>query len=335
MMPVRFSIPFLPPSLNVYRNDRWPKQRAQEKTWKDYIAVEWAKLGRPRAQAIRIAMLFSFPDRRTRDMDNYLATGSKLVGDAVKGLFIPDDSPKYLKAWSFHFEFSDKAKTTVTIEEAGKTAPNGFSMLQESSGGQAGMSVAGAEAGAERNATGAATLWGKADADNLATEPAALRGKAGSDQAADRLSTGSAALWEKAGGDQAADRPVCNFSETCFAPLCPLDQISLGGVWYPDEEICRSKVHGNLSWIKAQRKIVKANAQANRYFTLAMLERNCIVRPGIAGLDPDENEEAQLKKWFAEHPPKKEMSGEERMAKVSHLKTPPSEGGQNHPHKRS
>ncbi len=245
MMPLTFSIPFLPPSLNVYRSDHWAKQRKEAKTWKDYIALEWAKSGKPKMKAIRIAMLFSFPDRRIRDMDNYLATGSKLVGDAVKGLFIPDDSPKYLQAWSFHFEFADKAKTTVIIEEAGKTAPNRLST--------------------------AATLPEKAN-----TAP-----------------------------------PVCNLSETCVAPLCPLDQISLNGVWYPDEEICRSKTHGNLPWIKAQRKIAKASAQMKRYFTLAMLKRNCIIRPGIAGLDPDEVEETQLKKWFAEHPPKREMSEDE------------------------
>ena len=145
MRPLTFSIPFLPPSLNVYRSDHWAQQRKEAKTWKDYIAVEWAKLGRPRAQAIRIAMIFSFPDRRTRDMYNYLATGSKLVGDAVKGLFIPDDSPKYLQAWSFRFEFSDKAKTTVIIEEAGKTAPNGLPTPGETPGAQAGMSGSGAE----------------------------------------------------------------------------------------------------------------------------------------------------------------------------------------------
>ena len=38
MRQMTFSLPFLPPSLNVYRNDHWRKQRGEEKTWKDYIA---------------------------------------------------------------------------------------------------------------------------------------------------------------------------------------------------------------------------------------------------------------------------------------------------------
>ena len=63
-------------------------------------------------------MVFTFPDRRSRDLDNYLATGSKLVGDAVKGCFIPDDSPEHLTGWGFRFEFGKKASTTVVIEDA-------------------------------------------------------------------------------------------------------------------------------------------------------------------------------------------------------------------------
>lgn len=118
MRQMSFSLPFLPPSLNVYRNNHWRKQRGEEKAWKDHIALKWSELGRPKLKAVRIGMVFTFPDRRVRDLDNYLATGSKLVGDAVKGLFIPDDSPEHLSAWSFRFEFGKEAKTTVVIEEA-------------------------------------------------------------------------------------------------------------------------------------------------------------------------------------------------------------------------
>ncbi len=256
MRPVTFSLPFLPPSLNVYRNDHWRKQRSEEKTWKDYIALKWVEMGRPKLNAIRIGMVFTFPDRRTRDLDNYLATGSKLVGDAVKGLFIPDDSPEHLTAWSFRFEFGGEAKTTVVIE----------------------------------------------DADDKTNRQASTARLPGQQTRVEEAATG---------------RPACTLYEECVAPMCPLDQSSLKGIWYPDEEICRSRVHGNLPWMKAQKKIAGSGAGAGRYFTLSMLSRNCIVRRGITGLDPNEPEEPQLKRWLDDHPVKREMSEDEILMRKS------------------
>ena len=227
-------MPFLPPSLNLYRNEHWRKQREEEKRWKDFIAVKWAELGRPTLNAVRITVVFSFPDRKTRDLDNYFATGGKLVGDAVKGRFIPDDSPKHLTAWSFRFEFGDEAKTTVVIEDAGRAT-------------------------------------------------------------------------ERPEGPSSESRPSCALYETCLAPLCPLDRISLKGVWYPDEEICRSRSHGNLSWIKAQRKIARATTTG--YFTLEILNSIRTIRKGISGLDPNVDEKPQIQRWLDLHERKRSDSG--------------------------
>ena len=234
MRPLTFSMPFLPPSLNLCRNDHWRRQREDEKTWKDFIAVKWAELGKPKLAAVRITVIFSFHDRKTRNLDNYFATGGKLVGDAVKGRFIPDDSPEHLTAWCFRFEFGDEAKTTVVIEEAGRAA-------------------------------------------------------------------------EGPGGPSSENRPDCALYETCLAPLCPLDRISLKGVWYPDEEICRSRTHGNLSWIKAQRKITKAATTG--YFTLEILNSIRTIRKGITGLDPNVDEKPQLVRWLDLHERKRSDFG--------------------------
>ena len=280
MRQMTFSLPFLPPSLNVYRNDHWRKQRGEEKTWKDYIAVKWAEMGRPKLKTVRIAMVFSFPDRRTRDLDNYLATGSKLVGDAVKGLFIPDDSPEHLTAWSFRFEFGKEARTTVMIEEADRNIGGHVSERQ-------------------------AAFW----------EDSSARAR--------KTATGEQVSAEPLSGRQkmevvpVAGRPACTLYETCNTPLCPLDGSSLNGIWYPDEEICRSRTQGNLPWMKAQRKIAKSANRTSGYFTLAMLNRNCIIRPGITGLDPNEPEEPQLKRWLDDHPVKREMSEEEILMRKS------------------
>lgn len=257
MRHLTFSLPFLPPSLNVYRNNHWRKQRGEEKTWKDYIAVKWAELGRPTLKAARIGMVFTFPDRRTRDLDNYLSTGSKLVGDAVKGRFIPDDSPEHLTGWSFRFEFGKEASTTVVIEDT-----------DEKTNGQ--------------------------------------------------VSTGQLPSWQTNAEEAATCRPACTLYETCNTPLCPLDGRSLNGIWYPDEEICRSRVHGNLSWMKAQRKL--SRVAAGGYFTVEMLNRLVVIRKGITGLDPNLLEEPQLRAWFQKRAEKQDTPSEAKVARTRHLK---------------
>jgi len=110
---VTISVPLLPPSLNAYRRFHWREQRKTEAIWKEYIFMKWLELKRPTYKAAHITLHFHFPDRRLRDLDNYMATGSKLVGDALKGCFIPDDSPGYLKGWSFLFGMDRKNPRTV------------------------------------------------------------------------------------------------------------------------------------------------------------------------------------------------------------------------------
>jgi hypothetical protein len=105
----------------------------------------------------------------------------------------------------------------------------------------------------------------------------------------------------------------CRLFEDCLAPLCPLDPISLKGVWYIDEEICRSRTHGNLPWIRAQRKIARVKAVG--YFTLEMLHDIRTARKGMVGLDPNEDEQAQLSRWFGRHEKKRSGCGRGRREK--------------------
>ncbi len=281
MRPITFTLPFLPPSLNVYRRDHWHKQWGEQKVWKDLIALKWSELGRPKLKDVRIGMVFSFPDRRTRDLDNYLATGSKLVGDAVKGHFIPDDSPEHLAAWSFRFEFGKEAKTTVVIEEVDRNSGSRVS------GGQA-------------------AFWEDPSAPSRKTT-------AGKQVSAERLSGRQEMEIVPTSG-----RAVCTLYETCNVPLCPLDGSSLNGIWYPDEEICRSRVHGNLPWMKAQRKL--SRVAASGYFTVEMLTRLVVIRKGIVGLDPNLPEEPQLRAWFQKRAEKQDMATEAKAERTRHLK---------------
>lgn len=236
---VTILLPMLPPSLNVYRNEHWKKQRGEEKTWRDFITVKWAEIGRPEFKAVKITLIFTFPDKRQRDLDNYLATGSKLVGDAVKGRFIPDDGPENLISWSFIFEFGDAPQTKVIIDAVGQR-------------------------------------------------------------------------------DEEWQRPTCNLYENCNTPLCPLDQTSLKGIWYPEEEICRSRTYGNLPWIQAQRKL--SRVAASGFFTVEMMIRLAVIRKGITGLDPNIPEQQQLRSWLQNRTAKTDMSPKARPDRTSHLK---------------
>ena len=107
--------------------------------------------------------------------------------------------------------------------------------------------------------------------------------------------------------------PECRKYETCSAPLCPLDKQALEhGIWYPDEEVCPAGDHRDLPWVQMQKKLVNKSGRADRYFTLEMLRRNCIVRRGIEGLDTDQAEDYQLRKWLSDHPERREMSDGDR-----------------------
>lgn len=101
----------------------------------------------------------------------------------------------------------------------------------------------------------------------------------------------------------------CNSYLKCSAPLCPLDENIEEARFFPVEEICTQY---NYAWIRTQRKIAKKTKDATKYFTLKMFKRNCQIKTGIKGLDPDREESPQLKIWMRKHPEKKKMSDEKK-----------------------
>lgn len=114
-------------------------------------------------------------------------------------------------------------------------------------------------------------------------------------------------------------RPDCSKYDTCSAPLCPLDEETLSyGIWYPDEEICTKHAE---PWIKTQKKIAKKAKDIYHYFTLQMLQRNCVIAKNIDGLDPDKPRADQLKKWLKTHPSKRVLTDEERANRMKRLRS--------------
>jgi len=114
------------------------------------------------------------------------------------------------------------------------------------------------------------------------------------------------------------ERPLCSLYESCNAPLCPLDQTSLNGIWYSDEESCRSRTHGSLPWIQAQRKL--ARVAATGFFTVEMMTSLAVIRKGITGLDPNASKQEQLRSWLHNRTAKTDLRPETRSARTRHLK---------------
>jgi len=100
----------------------------------------------------------------------------------------------------------------------------------------------------------------------------------------------------------------CQRFDSCSAPICPLCS---GDIWYADEDICSSQKFKDLVWIKNQRKISKRAKDNDTYYTIRMLEQNCVIGRGIKGLDTDHDlimRERDEDRWLQEHPIKLPLS---------------------------
>jgi hypothetical protein len=96
--------------------------------------------------------------------------------------------------------------------------------------------------------------------------------------------------------------------------MCPKDTGVAKTVWFAGEPVCC--LHDVPEWVKQQRKIVKrGTSKTAGCFTLSMLERDCRIKKGITGIDPDganSEREAAEKVWLEKHPAKKPISEETR-----------------------
>ena len=114
----------------------------------------------------------------------------------------------------------------------------------------------------------------------------------------------------------------CSRCDSCDAPLCPLDTVSIeNGIWYPDESICTNREFGSLDAIKNQKKIAKRAKSSSTLFTFKMLSRNCVIGSGISGIDSDKDDcVEQEKQWIRKHHEKKKLTAEERAKLAERMK---------------
>jgi hypothetical protein len=117
--------------------------------------------------------------------------------------------------------------------------------------------------------------------------------------------------------DYQPDRGVsrnCKYFVDCSAPMCPRDTGLANTAWFADEPICR--LHDVPEWVKRQRKIAKTGVNETAgCFTLPMLERRCMIKKGLTGIDPDCTDlewEVAEKRWLEKHPEMKPIPDEDR-----------------------
>lgn len=122
MTPYVFTIPVVPPSLNVYTRLHWSKQKKLREEFQEQV---WASINEhgnrcPRGlEKVELHAVIQFPDARRRDSDNFGATLWKLVQDVlVRDGVIPDDSHDRCTAHPPKLMVGRKPLTVVTLEAA-------------------------------------------------------------------------------------------------------------------------------------------------------------------------------------------------------------------------
>jgi len=110
--PVKVTLPFTYPSLNKMLRMNWYERKQQENEFRD--AVRWYlamyKVVGFRSPVIVEAVIYH-PRIRFRDRDNYCM---KWLKDAIKGIVIVDDDPRYVAQEKVEFQ-KGKAKIELQI----------------------------------------------------------------------------------------------------------------------------------------------------------------------------------------------------------------------------
>lgn len=113
----RIEIPRVPPSLNTWLSKGFRQRYKDKSEWETLLRLHLHQADLPKScDRIEAAVTFRFPDRRRRDHDNYTATLSKCLGDALRPEWVPDDN-------TGHFFVTDsrilpevgEAQTTISL----------------------------------------------------------------------------------------------------------------------------------------------------------------------------------------------------------------------------
>lgn len=90
---ITIAIPDVPPSLNSWLSSHYRVRHNDKNIWETQLRLHLMKAELPRnLDRIEAKVSFRFSDKRRRDHDNYTATLSKCLGDALRPDWIPDDN---------------------------------------------------------------------------------------------------------------------------------------------------------------------------------------------------------------------------------------------------
>lgn len=92
----------------------------------------------------------------------------------------------------------------------------------------------------------------------------------------------------------------CKNYEECEAPICPINEKgTIYHIWYPDEEVCRSREQQRLPWVRKQKRIAKLGLGSDiGFFTVKMLNSVARISRGMKGADPDDID--SVPKWLSQ-----------------------------------
>jgi len=114
---INFALTRLPPSLNQMLHVHWTKRYSLQKAFDDQVSAEWLQRGRVAfVRPVKLLYVLSFPEKRMRDVDNYIG-GTKLITDALKKTFLFRDDSEWITEIRVKFT-KGKEGTVVFIEES-------------------------------------------------------------------------------------------------------------------------------------------------------------------------------------------------------------------------
>jgi Holliday junction resolvase RusA-like endonuclease len=113
---VSFTITRLPPSLNKLLSKHWINRYQLQKAFDDQVWTAWQGLNRYVFMCpVKLVYVLSFPEKRIRDIDNYIG-GTKLITDSLKKTFLFRDDSEWIKSIEVRF-IKGKEGTAVFIRE--------------------------------------------------------------------------------------------------------------------------------------------------------------------------------------------------------------------------
>ena len=111
-----FSVPLLPPSLNVMLRTHWRKRQLEQNRWDFLIMTQWLRFNKAIIfKPVKITYTLTFAKRRNRDFDNYIG-GTKYITDALKRTFLLRDDSNWLRKVEVEFK-EGNPETNIKIEE--------------------------------------------------------------------------------------------------------------------------------------------------------------------------------------------------------------------------